>query len=148
MKRFHIYSYLILVIVGSIWADTITVYNKSLRDIYVAIYYQEVPYYIGMPANGKRVTNITCLESNTSISLERPERKWGYDRELVFSEYPEVLADNLSAGDLEKYHSKNLLMLYPYYYRYKFSIYQIDNMIDLYIYIRYKKEGRFYESVD
>lgn len=108
MKRFHIYSYLILVIVGSIWADAITVYNKSLRDIYVAIYYQEVPYYIGMPANAKRVTSITCLESNTSINLERPERKWGYDRELVFSEYPEVLADNLSAGDLEKYHSKNI----------------------------------------
>jgi phospholipase A2 len=108
MNRFHIYSYLILVVVGSVWADAITIYNKTLRDVYVAIYYQEVSYYVGTPANGQRVTHITCLESNSSIILERPERVWGFDRELVFSEYAESLAEHLTAADFKKYHSKNI----------------------------------------
>lgn len=107
--RFSNYWSLLLMAISSSYAtDTITIYNKTLRDMYVTIYYQEVPYYIGTPANAQRASSIVCLDSNASITLERPERKWGYDRELVFSEYDTTLTEQLTALQLQQLHSKNI----------------------------------------
>lgn len=106
--RFSNYWSLLLIICSAYTADMITIYNKALRDVYVAIYYQEVPYYIGTPANAQRVSSIVCLDSNASITIERPERKWGYDRELVFSEYDTPLTPHLTALEMQQLHSKNI----------------------------------------
>lgn len=108
MKRTHIYSYVLLLLVSYLHADTITLYNKTMRDVYAAIYYQDVPYYVGTPTNGQRATPIICIEAQTSVSLDRPERKWGYDRQLVFSEYDANLADQLTAAQFNNLHAKNI----------------------------------------
>lgn len=106
--RFSNYWSLLLFICSAYSADMITIYNKTLRDVYVAMYYQEVPYYIGTPANAQRIGSIVCLDAHASITLERPERKWGYDRELVFSEYDTSLAEQLTGSELQQLHSKNI----------------------------------------
>lgn len=106
--RFSNYWPLVLFICSAYSADMITIYNKTLRDVYVAIYYQEVPYYIGTPAHARRIGSVVCLDAHASITLERPERKWGYDRELAFSEYDTCLAEQLTGAELQQLHSKNI----------------------------------------
>ena len=110
MKAFHFnFLFIVLFISSSLFADRITVHNRTPRSLYVAIYYlpMKLPWEkIQMPA--KRMTKIQFLETESSGIMQRPSRKVGYDRELVFVEDKELLKPELSKQELINYHSKNV----------------------------------------
>jgi len=98
----------VLLFGASVRADLITVHNKTSRDVYAAIYYQPgaIPF---MPApKAQKVTPVQCIDAGQSAQINRPDRWYGYDRELVFVEDPELLSDTLSPDTLVLYHSKNV----------------------------------------
>lgn len=99
---------LFIVIHASLCADLITVNNKTPRDVYAAIYYQQTKIPFMVQPDAQRVTAVQCIDANQSIRLNRPDRWFGYDRELVFVEDPELLKETLSADFLDQYHAKNV----------------------------------------
>ena len=89
-------------------ADTITVCNKAPRDVYAAIYYQQTKVPFMIQPDAQRVTQVRCIDAQQSTQLDRPDRWFGYDRELVFVEDPALLTPTLPISQLESYHSKNV----------------------------------------
>ena len=106
-------SYLCAVLGAAIsshgFADTITTNNMSPRDLCMAIYYlsPQIPFSSSQ-SSAQRATPISCIAAGQSGTIERPDRWFGYDRELVFVEDQTLLLDTLSADDLTTYHSKNV----------------------------------------
>ena len=100
----------LLFLVGAICADDkITVYNKSPRDVYVAIYYAD-------DDKANRMTPLQFIEASVTATMQRPERKYKgislsgffYDRELVFVEDSSLLKDTLTRAELNQYRSLNI----------------------------------------
>ena len=111
MKMSHPPILVVLLIMFSsfLHADRITVHNWTPRDLHYAIYYigMKLPWMKEHP-KAKLATPIQLLETESSGILERPSRKIGYDRELVFVEAKELLKPELMHSDLKKYNSKNV----------------------------------------
>ena len=84
-------------------ADLITIYNTTTRDLCVAVYYLQM-----MASNAQCATPISYIAAGTSAQINRPDRWFGYDRELVFVEDQTLLTNTLAASDLNAYHSKNV----------------------------------------
>ena len=90
-------------------ADRLTIHNRTPRDLYVGIYYigLKLPWMKEYP-KGKLASRIHFLETESSGIIERPARKIGYDRELVFVEDQGLLKPELTKEELMHYHSKNV----------------------------------------
>jgi hypothetical protein len=90
--------------------DRITVHNQTPRDLYVGIYYLRMK----MPwedeyQTAKLASPVQFVESHASGIVQRPVRKVGYDRELVFLEDKNLFKPELPYFDVkEKYNSKNV----------------------------------------
>lgn len=84
-----------------VFADRITVHNKTPYDVYLGMYYLK-------DNQAQRVGEIKVLENDSSLSIERPERKFLYDRELVFHPDAQRLAGTLTGDDLERLRAKNI----------------------------------------
>lgn len=93
---------------ASLFADRITVHNKTPRDLYVGIYYIGTALPFMDKPRATLASPILFLETESSGIMERPPRKVTYDRELVFVEDKNLLTPELSKEQLEKYHSKNI----------------------------------------
>ena len=101
--------FILLIIFNAVLcADTITVYNKTPRDVYAAIYYQQGKVPLMVQPEAQRVTEIRCIDAQQSAQLNRPDRWFGYDRELVFVEDPALLTSTLPTAMLATYHAKNV----------------------------------------
>jgi phospholipase A2 len=81
-------------------ADQIKIHNYSPRDLYVGIYY--------LRTQAELASTIYFIQAGNAIEIERPDYKFLYDRELVFSEEKEHLRNTLPKCDLEKYNAKNI----------------------------------------
>ncbi len=90
------------------YADLITVHNKTPRDVYAAVYLQKSKIPFMEQPLAQRVTSVQCIDAQQSSQLNRPDRWFGYDRELVFVEDPQLLTSTLSSDDLSNYHAKNV----------------------------------------
>ncbi len=90
-------------------ADRIGVHNRTPRDLYGALYYigMKLPWMKEIP-KGKLASDIKLIESDSIGYLQRPARKIGYDRELVFVEDQELLTPELTKKQLKDLHSKNV----------------------------------------
>lgn len=89
-------------------SDRVTVHNKTPRDLYYAIYYIGVDFPFMETPKAVLSTPVQFLETESSGIIQRPPRKVGYDRELVFVEDKELLKPEITKLDLEKYHAKNV----------------------------------------
>lgn len=91
----------LLVLAGTLYADRITVHNKTTRDIYAAIYYVEgkLPWESKYP-KAKLASDIVFIEADSSGIVQRPRREIGKDRQLAFAEQKEVLAPELNYEQL------------------------------------------------
>jgi phospholipase A2 len=76
--------------------------------VYAAIYYQKGKVPLMEQPEAQRVTEIRCIDAQQSAQLNRPDRWFGYDRELVFVEDPALLTPTLPPAMLEVYHAKNV----------------------------------------
>lgn len=85
------------------FADPITIYNTTARDLDMAIYYLRMEAVIAQIA-----TPIYSIAAGASAQINRPDGWLGYDLELVFVEDQMLLAATLSATDLNTYHSKSV----------------------------------------
>lgn len=92
----------------SIYADRVTVHNRTPRDLYIGIYYIGTKLPFMDQPKASLATPIQFLETDSSGNIERPARKVTYDRELVFVEDKDLLTPELTKEQLEKYHSKNV----------------------------------------
>lgn len=92
---------LLLVFCTAVFADRITVHNKTTRDIYVAIYYVEgkLPWQSTYP-QAKLASDIIFIEADSSGIVQRPPDSFGIDRQLAFSEKKEVLKPELAYEQL------------------------------------------------
>ena len=93
----------LLIVCSYASADLITIYNTTTRDLYVAVYYLQM-----MASNAQCATPISYIAAGASAQINRPDRWFGYDRELVFVEDQTLLTDNIAATDLNAYYSKNV----------------------------------------
>lgn len=86
-------------------ADSIMVYNKTFRDLYVGIYYRfpKIPFIDQKP--GQLATPIQCIDAQALVVLERPDRWYGADRQLVFVEDKSLLNDTLWPEQLDALHA-------------------------------------------
>ncbi len=105
MKKF---IFALLAVATPLAADRMTIHNRTPRDLYMAVYYLGMKLPFKEQPVAKIATEIILVEADTSAILERPVRKVGYDRELVFVERKEELTPELTKQQLEKYHSKNV----------------------------------------
>lgn len=82
-------------------ADSIIVYNKTFRDLYVGIYYQfpKVPFFTQKPP--ALATAIQSIDAQSFLVLDRPNRWFGADRQLVFVEDQSLLNDTLTSQELD-----------------------------------------------
>ncbi len=100
--------FILLVFNISLCADTITINNTTPRDVYAAIYYQQIKIPFMAQPDAQLATGVQCVDAQQSATLNRPDRWFGYDRELVFVEDPSLLTGTLSNDLLHQYHSKNV----------------------------------------
>ena len=113
---------------GIICADIITINNTTPRDVYAAVYYQKGKVPLMVQPDAQRATGIQCVDAQSSAKLNRPDRQFGCDRELVFVEDPALLTPTLSNDLLVQYHSKNVGSLQGS------TFYLGDNEGDIYAY--------------
>lgn len=105
----NFFAVFFLVTATYLFADDITVNNKSPRDVYVAIYYTD-------DDKGDRTTRLYFIEAGTSKDIPRPDRKFKgiswtgfyYDRELVFVEEMRMLKPKLTRKELDQLHALNV----------------------------------------
>ena len=92
-----------------IHADRLGIHNQTPRDLHMGIYYlrMKLPWESEYP-KATLASNIQFIEAESFGTIERPSRKVGYDRELVFVEDKNLLKPELTKDDLAKYHSKNV----------------------------------------
>lgn len=88
------------------FADSIMIYNKTFRDLYVGIYYRfpKIPFIDQKP--GQLATSIQCIDAQVSAILERPDRWYGADRMLVFVEDKSLLKEVLLPDELDALNAK------------------------------------------
>lgn len=98
-------SWCLLIFVALNYADSVTIYNKTFRDMYVGIYYRypKIPFIDQKP--GTLASSIQCIDTQSSTILERPDRVYGADRQLVFVEDKSLLKDTLPAQKLDELHA-------------------------------------------
>lgn len=86
-------------------ADSIMVHNKTFRDLYVGIYYRfpKIPFIDQKP--GQLATSIQCIDAQAFVVIERPDRWYGADRQLVFVEDKSLLKDTLWPEQLDALHA-------------------------------------------
>lgn len=101
MKQFHIISF-ILCIGAAAWADPITIYNKSCRDVYVAIYYRYAQLPFGEKKPARIASEVKSVEAQSSVILERPEYQFNVDRKLVFVENKHELLQTIAPADFDR----------------------------------------------
>jgi cytosolic phospholipase A2 len=92
----------------SVYADTLEVVNTTDLEIGVA------PYYVkGFPfkKDALRVGKVELIPAGVSRRLERPARKFGFDRQLVFSFNPGDLLPYLTEDQLHIRGNTNIGML-------------------------------------
>ena len=92
--------FLLLFINISIYADEIEVFNKTSLPINAAIYYYKNDAQIAGP--------IKEIPSQSSIKMRRPDRKLGYDRQLLFSFNKFDLTNSVSRDKLYTIGSSNV----------------------------------------
>ncbi len=97
MKKFLFFVFLIIL---QTFADPIKICNECREDLYVAA------YYVGEQAH--RVGSVQKVEKWKSISLERPERIWWCDREILFSTDTGALKEELTDKEKENIFYKNI----------------------------------------
>ncbi len=110
--KIHQYFFILLsTFFLNIYADRLTIHNRTPRDLYVAVYYMgmKLPWEKEYP-KAKLATPVQFLEYESSGIMQRPARKVGYDRELVFVDVndKDLLKPELTKEELEKYHAKNV----------------------------------------
>lgn len=107
LNRFNINLILsaIFLFISSALADSITIYNKTHRDLYLGIYYRfpKLPLLDQKP--GQLATPIQCIHAQSSAIMERPDRWYGADRQLVFVEDASLLFDTLWPTELDALHA-------------------------------------------
>jgi cytosolic phospholipase A2 len=103
--KYHLYAFALITSIT--YSDTLTVYNHTPRDVYIAVYYQAAQYTFS-DSNAQRVTPIYCLESGKVVVMERPAWSIWYNRELIFNENQSLLANTISGADVVAYHAKNV----------------------------------------
>lgn len=81
-------------------ADAITVHNMTDVQIFCAIYYKN--------KTATRVTGVVGIPVQSKQTMERPSLKIGTDRELIFSDKPADLTDQLSAERLKTIPAVNI----------------------------------------
>jgi len=104
-----------ILFITSVLADTITIYNKSKRTVYVAPYYKR-------GALVQRCGDVLAIEPGTSVQCARPtykddvhnvvkeyyEAKFWYDRKLFLTTRSERLKDKLLRADRKKLSSQKI----------------------------------------
>lgn len=86
-------------------ADTITVYNESNEDLYVALYYQKSAF---SKSDATRVSDPILIKIGANAKLERPSRKLGYDRALAFDLVASYLKNKFSASEFQNIAQTNI----------------------------------------
>lgn len=97
--------YLCLLVTFVISADSILVYNKTFRDLYVGIYYRypKIPFMDQKP--GVLSSPIQCVDAQSFGVISRPDRIYGADRQLVFVEDKSLLEETLWPQELDELHA-------------------------------------------
>ncbi len=119
MKFHPIQLLLVLASSASLFADRITVHNRTPRDLYIAIYYIGTDFPFMEKPVATIATPIQFVEADSSINVERPPRKviadgtmvglGPFNRELVFVEDKNLLTPQLTKDQIYKVlHSKNV----------------------------------------
>lgn len=101
MKQLFV-IYFFVSVTTVVCADPITVYNKSCRDLYVAVYYRfgRVPFSPQKPA--RIASAIQCIDAGSSATVDRPEYLFNVDRRLVFVENKDQLSDSFAPDQFDR----------------------------------------------
>lgn len=92
---------ILLVFTSALYADRITVHNKTTRDLYVGIYYVEGKlFWESTYPKAKLASDIVFIEADSSGIVQRPADAFGIDRQLAFAEQKEVLKPELEYNQL------------------------------------------------
>ena len=81
---------MLFVVASTMYADEITIHNKTKQDMYGAAYYTD--------GDAKRSGNIYFIKAESSLKLERPGWEFGKYREFVFDYFPQDLSNQISAN--------------------------------------------------
>ena len=119
MKFRFIHLLLLVTISSTLFADRITVHNRTPRDLYIAIYYIGTEFPLMEAPKATIATPIQFVEADSSINVERPPRKviadgnmigmGPFNRELVFVEDKNLLTPQLTKDQIYNvFRSKNI----------------------------------------
>lgn len=81
-------------------ADVVTVFNTTPFDVHAAIYYQNGP--------AERITEPMLIRAGQRVGLERPARRFWYDRQIYMSVNDDQLKKNLTKGETDTLSSFNI----------------------------------------
>ncbi len=111
----------IILITSALFADPITIHNKTNRDLHVAMYYIGTKWNLMEQPNGTIATPIYLIKSQSSITMERPPRRTKvekgsnmkgpgpFDQQLIFFENKDLLTPELTPEQaLNPFNSLNI----------------------------------------
>lgn len=90
---------IVLFIFMNAYADQITVINNSDYDIYGGIYYYPSSYTLISRENIPLATSLIQVPAKSRATIERPDRKWFYNRDFLFSLNKDDLKSNLNRDE-------------------------------------------------
>lgn len=80
--------------------DNVTVHNKTEDTLYAAVYYYPSSHTL-TKRKAEKVGNIVTLNASQNALLSRPNRKNGYDRDVLFSTNRKSLKDQLTREEFK-----------------------------------------------
>ena len=91
---------MLFVVASTMYADEITIHNKTKQDMYGAAYYTD--------GDAKRSGNIYFIKAESSLKLERPGWEFGKYREFAFDYFKQSLTEKISESMFENMFSMDI----------------------------------------